>query len=81
MMATETVRVSFMRARTYLPLAVRNELFRDAVLKFEPRPAVFLLREGFAPLPLADASDNDVMFSEAVEITGTLLPTSKLVLP
>ena len=76
-----TITVSFMRSGVYLGLMARNDLFREAVAKFEARPAVYLLKEGFAPLPLAEASNDDVVFADALQITGTLLATSKLAVP
>jgi len=81
MMSTTTIRVSFMRGRVHLGLMARNDLFREAVAKFEPGSAVVLVREGYGDVPLAIASNDDVMFADAAIITGTLKPTSKVIVP
>lgn len=74
-MKTTTIRVTFEDRDS---LAVRNEMFRFALLNFEPRPAVLLLRTGYDPLPLHEAGNADAMFCEAIQITGKLKPVQKL---
>ena len=76
-MNATTIRLTFAQGDS---LAVRNELFRAEVLKFEPRPAVLLLRTGYEPLPLNEAGNADVMFCEAIQLTGKLKPTAAIVL-
>ena len=80
-MSATTITVSFKRGSIFLGIMARNDLFREAVAKFEPRPAVYLLKDGFAPLPLAEASNDDVNFADGVQITGTLLAISKIAVP
>lgn len=65
-----TMRLDFTGEKGPMTLAERDAAFRGALLRFEPRPAVLLLREGFHPLPLAEASNDDVMFAQAIQITG-----------
>lgn len=71
-MKPQTMRVIFAPGTT---LVERNEAFRQALIRFEKGPSVVLLREGYIPLPLDEAGNADVMFCEALEITGQLRPS------
>lgn len=56
-------------------LGARNEAFRQLLFRFVNNGKgtdVVLLKEGFTPVPLSAASDKDVVFCDALRITGTL---------
>jgi len=66
----ESVRIQFYKGQS---LAQRREQFREALLKFGPKPDVFLLRDGYLPLHIRDSGDLDAMFAEALLIVGEKL--------
>jgi hypothetical protein len=77
MSTTTTIRVHFMSGDS---LSTRNAHFREARLLFDSFPRVVLVREGYGDVPLATASNVDVMFATAAILTGTLKPTAKVIL-